>query len=67
MSKEQRIKYTTAVRCLQTKPNVVSNTKVPGARTRFDDVVSTHMFQAPFVHFSVLFTPFNASWPGKDG
>ncbi len=67
LSRKQRIEYTTAVRCLQTKPNVVSNTKVPGARTRFDDVVSTHIFQAPFVHFSVLSLHFNVSWPGKDG
>ena len=53
LSKEQRIKYTKAVRCLQTTPNVFSNTRVPGARSRFDDVVAIHIFQAPFIHFSV--------------
>lgn len=53
LSPKQRSAYTTAVECLQSKPNLISNIRVPGARTRFDDVVAAHIFQAPYIHFSV--------------
>ena len=53
LSPKQRSAYTTAVECLQSKPNLISNIRVPGARTRFDDVVATHIFQSPYIHFSV--------------
>ena len=53
LSKQQRIDYTAAVRCLQKKPHILPNTQVPGARSRFDDVIATHILQAPYIHFSV--------------
>ncbi|KAI4223670.1 MAG: hypothetical protein L6R40_008491 [Gallowayella cf. fulva] len=55
LTPKDRIDYTTAVRCLQKKPNKISNTRVPGARTRFDDVIASHIFQSPFIHFSGIF------------
>ncbi|KAI4221139.1 MAG: hypothetical protein LQ349_007919 [Xanthoria aureola] len=55
LSPKQRSAYTTAVECLQSKPNLISNIRVPGARTRFDDVVAAHIFQAPYIHFSGIF------------
>lgn len=53
LTKEQRIKYTTAVQCLQKKPNKISNEEIPGARSRFDDVIATHILQTLHIHFSV--------------
>lgn len=53
LAKKDRVAYTTAVRCLQATPNVFSNSEVPGARSRFDDVIGTHIIQAPYIHFSV--------------
>lgn len=53
LSKQHRIDYTTAVRCLQKKPHAFPSAQVPGARSRFDDVIATHIFQAPYIHFSV--------------
>ena len=53
MSKNERIEYTTAVQCLQKLPNKVSNEEIPGARSRFDDVISTHILQTFHIHFSV--------------
>ncbi|KAI4088879.1 MAG: hypothetical protein LQ344_005765 [Seirophora lacunosa] len=38
LSPESRIEYTNAVQYLQRKPNLISNTRVPGARNRFDNI-----------------------------
>ena len=58
LTKEQRIEYTTAVQCLQKKPNQISNEQIPGARSRFDDVIATHLLQTPYIHFSVRIPTF---------
>ncbi|KAL8725820.1 MAG: hypothetical protein Q9166_007107 [cf. Caloplaca sp. 2 TL-2023] len=55
LSAKQRIDYTNAVQCLQKKPNVISRLRVPGAHTRFDDVIATHVFQPPYLHFSGIY------------
>ncbi|KAL8809453.1 MAG: hypothetical protein Q9200_003400 [Gallowayella weberi] len=52
---KDRIDYTNAVHCLQKKANQISNDRVPGARSRFDDVIASHIFQSPFIHFSGIF------------
>lgn len=45
LSPRERIAYTDAVRCLQSKPAKSSASWAPGAKTRFDDWVATHIDQ----------------------
>ncbi|KAL8992382.1 MAG: hypothetical protein Q9169_007140 [Polycauliona sp. 2 TL-2023] len=65
LTPHQRIAYTTAVQCLQTKPNLISAIRVPGARTRFDDIIATHIFQSPYIHFSVRSPSYLPSHPNS--
>jgi tyrosinase len=52
LSAKQRIEYTNAVKCLQSKPARTPASAAPGAKTRFDDFVATHMNQTNFIHFT---------------
>jgi tyrosinase len=38
------------VLCLQSLPSKAPKDQVPGARSRFDDFVATHMILAPMLH-----------------
>ena len=50
LSAEERKEYISAVLCLQSKPAKAPKDKVPGALSRFDDFVATHMTMAGMLH-----------------
>lgn len=53
LSAEQRIEYTNAVLCLQSKPGNTPSELAPGAKTRYDDWVATHINSTFFIHDTV--------------
>ncbi|KAK8064467.1 Di-copper centre-containing [Apiospora phragmitis] len=55
LSADERIAYTTAIRCLQTLPSKSDAKEVPGARSRFDDFMAVHMAMTPYIHNSANF------------
>lgn len=58
MTREDRINYTNAVKCLYSRSPPLSNlADVPGARNRNDDFVASHIQQGQNIHFNgYLFT-----------
>ena len=50
LSVQEREDYINAVLCLQSKPSQIPKGQVPGALSRFDDFVATHITQAPMLH-----------------
>ncbi|OLN81434.1 Tyrosinase 12 [Colletotrichum chlorophyti] len=52
LSKQERLDYTKAVRCLQSKPARTPSEIIPGAKTRFDDFVGTHINQTFNIHYT---------------
>lgn len=52
LSDAEKIAYTDAVQCLMEKPSI-SGELVPGARSRFDDFVGTHINQTMTIHATV--------------
>ncbi|KAL8735376.1 MAG: hypothetical protein Q9166_000921 [cf. Caloplaca sp. 2 TL-2023] len=52
MSKLERKNYINAVKCLAKLPAKSDKKIVPGARSRFDDFVASHIQQAYNIHFS---------------
>ena len=55
LSKTERKAYTDAVLCLQSKPARTPASIMPGAKTRFDDYVGTHINQTLFIHYTGTF------------
>ncbi|KAK7189425.1 hypothetical protein DPSP01_001414 [Paraphaeosphaeria sporulosa] len=55
LSKPQRKAYTDAVLCLQKLPARTPSSVIPGAKSRFDDFVGTHIQQANYIHYSGTF------------
>ncbi|KAK7961691.1 tyrosinase central domain-containing protein [Apiospora aurea] len=55
LSPDERVEYTTAVRCLQQLPSKSDAKEVPGARSRFDDFMAVHMTMTPWIHNSANF------------
>src|ERR1700737_5662618 len=57
----ERIAYTNAVLCFQNKSAQTPTSLVPGARSRFDDFVGTHINQTLNIHYtvSILVFPLN--------
>jgi tyrosinase len=53
LTKKQRKAYTDAVLCLQSKP--ARTPDVPGAKSRYDDFVATHIKQANYIHYTGTF------------
>ncbi|KAF2767175.1 Di-copper centre-containing protein, partial [Teratosphaeria nubilosa] len=51
-----RIAYTNAVRCLQSKPAKSDPSWAPGAKSRYDDWVATHINQTRTIHFTGTFS-----------
>jgi tyrosinase len=55
LSKQERKAYTDAVLCLQAKKANTPASLVPGAKSRFDDWVSTHINQTLNIHYTGTF------------
>lgn len=55
LTKEQRKAYTDAVLCLQSKPARTPSSLAPGAKSRFDDFVATHINQTNYIHYTGTF------------
>ena len=53
LSPKERIAYTNAVLCFQAKPPITDPAFAPGARSRFDDFIVTHMNQTFSIHATV--------------
>ncbi|CAI6090424.1 hypothetical protein V2G26_006019 [Clonostachys chloroleuca] len=52
LSKKERKSYIDAVKCLQSKPARTPADVAPGAKTRFDDYVATHINQTLNIHYT---------------
>jgi tyrosinase len=55
LSEKERKSYTDAVLCLQKKQSKTPTSLVPGARSRFDDWVGTHINQTQTIHYTGTF------------
>ncbi|TVY90929.1 Tyrosinase-like protein [Lachnellula willkommii] len=55
MSTSNRQAYSNAVLCLQSKTANTPSSHAPGAKTRYDDFVATHIDQTPYIHYSGTF------------
>lgn len=55
LSKSQRKSYIRAVQCLQSKPSRTPSALAPGAKSRFDDFVATHINQTLSIHYTANF------------
>ena len=55
LSKAERKSYTDAVLCLQAKQAKTPSSLVPGAKSRFDDWVGTHINQTLTIHYTGTF------------
>lgn len=52
-SKDEKVDYIDAVLCLQSTPSKTPADLVPGARSRYDDFVATHINQTLQIHYTV--------------
>ncbi|KAI8623979.1 hypothetical protein F5Y19DRAFT_342209 [Xylariaceae sp. FL1651] len=52
LSKCERTDYIKAVKCLQSRPANTPSSVAPGAKTRFDDFVATHINQTLAIHYT---------------
>ncbi|KAK4125815.1 tyrosinase-like protein [Parathielavia appendiculata] len=59
LSKSERLAYVNAVKCLQSKPPRTPASVAPGAKSRFDDFVVTHIQQTLSIHYSGIFQPWH--------
>lgn len=57
LSVPEREEYIKAVLCLQKLPAKAPKADVPGAVSRYDDFVATHMMQAMILHDTVRLDP----------
>ncbi|KAL2130634.1 hypothetical protein VTI74DRAFT_6135 [Chaetomium olivicolor] len=59
LSKKERLAYINAVKCLQRLPARTPAEVAPGAKSRFDDFVVTHIQQTLSIHYSGIFQPWH--------
>ncbi|KAB5571726.1 hypothetical protein GE09DRAFT_1200741 [Coniochaeta sp. 2T2.1] len=59
LSKQDRLSYINAVYCLASKNSTTPLSQAPGAVSRYDDFVWSHIEQTPFVHNDGLFLRFH--------
>ncbi|KAF4819633.1 Tyrosinase-like protein orsC [Colletotrichum siamense] len=52
LSRQERLDYISAAKCLQSKPALTPSSAAPGAKTRFDDFVATHINQTLTIHYT---------------
>ncbi|KAF7514939.1 hypothetical protein G7054_g14876 [Neopestalotiopsis clavispora] len=50
LSNKEKLAYTNAVKCLMSKPAQTPADQVPGAKSRYDDFVATHVNQTISIH-----------------
>ncbi|KAI3543480.1 hypothetical protein CSPX01_06136 [Colletotrichum filicis] len=55
LQRQEKLDYIKAVQCLQSKPALTPSDIVPGAKTRFDDFVATHINQTFTIHYTGTF------------
>lgn len=53
MNSTERINYTDSMLCLMDKPAKTPSDLAPGAKTRYDDWVATHINQTLSIHCTV--------------
>ncbi|CAH0045811.1 unnamed protein product [Clonostachys solani] len=59
LSKQERLNYIEAVKCLQKLPTRTPQSVAAGAKSRFDDFVVVHIQQTLDIHFSGVFQPWH--------
>jgi tyrosinase len=59
LSQKERLAYVNAVKCLQGLPARTPASVAPGAKSRFDDFVVTHIKQTLTIHYSGIFQPWH--------
>ncbi|KAG4275756.1 hypothetical protein FPRO04_08270 [Fusarium proliferatum] len=59
LSIKERDQYIKAQKCLMKKPPQSSTADIPGARSRWDDFLGTHIINADDVHFTGVFYPYH--------
>lgn len=59
MSRQERLEYIAAVKCLQRLPARTPSSFASGAKSRFDDFVVTHINQTLTIHYSGIFMPWH--------
>lgn len=59
LSRDEKLDYVRAVKCLQSLPPRTPANVSSGARSRFDDFVVTHIQQTLTIHFSGYFLPWH--------
>ncbi|KAI7924943.1 hypothetical protein M9X92_003519 [Pyricularia oryzae] len=52
LSRDEKLAYIDAVKCLQSKPGKTPADLAEGVRTRFDDFVATHINQTMTIHYT---------------
>ncbi|KAH6659725.1 tyrosinase [Truncatella angustata] len=50
LSRKEKLAYTSAVKCLMAKPAQTPSDQIPGAKSRYDDFVGTHINQTLSIH-----------------
>ncbi|KAG7079524.1 hypothetical protein JMJ78_0006632 [Colletotrichum scovillei] len=55
LQRQEKLDYIKAVQCLQSKPALTPSDIVPGAKSRFDDFVATHINQTFTIHYTGTF------------
>ncbi|OMP88497.1 Tyrosinase [Diplodia seriata] len=55
LTADERIEYSNAVLCLQKKAAKTPSELAPGAKTRYDDWVATHINQTNYIHVTASF------------
>ncbi|KAH6875060.1 hypothetical protein BKA58DRAFT_437055 [Alternaria rosae] len=59
LKRTEQLQYITAVQCLLEKPAVTPTPAAPGALSRYDDLVATHINQTLSIHLDGQFLPWH--------
>lgn len=53
LTQDEQTEYLSAVKCFLSKPGITPKTDAPGAVSRYDDLVATHIHQTFNIHYTV--------------